>query len=210
MTRSGASAETSKKIPELCLPVPLEMYVKTYLKTNCRFKRNRLPSHLRRSFCALAIAGASLTLPSAEAGGPEHPGPENGTFNSCYHFVNFQQAGPNMIETVYTFSIDSAVTGTFTGSLVLTERDVIHPGGSITFEGSGFFWSECGTLRFTYAGTGNAQTDSESAHFEADQGTGCYAGVYADGTFQGNVTGPSQGCDITWAGTYKGFMHGGH
>ena len=199
-------SEISKEIPELCLPVPLEMYMKTNLKTNCWFNRNRLLSHVRRSFSALAIAGASLTLPSAEASGPERSVPVNGTFNSCYHVANVQQAGAN---TIYTFKIDSVVTGTFTGSLVLTERDVIRPDGSITFEGSGFFWSECGTLRFTYAGTGNAQTGSESAHFEADQGTGCYTGAHADGMFQGNVTGPSQGCDITGAGTYNGRMHGG-
>jgi len=125
--------------------------------------------------------------------------PHSGNFYPCFHIANVQQADPNTIETVYTFSIDSAVTGTFTGSLVLTERDVIHPGGYITFQGSGVFWSGCGTLRFTYADIGNINTGSESAHFVGSQGTGCYAGVHAEGTFQGNVTGPSEGCEITRA-----------
>ena len=133
--------------------------------------------------------------------------PASGNFYPCFHIANVQQTDPNTIETVYIFSIDSAVTGTFTGSLVLTERDVIHPAGHITFEGSGFFWCGCGTPRFTYAGIGNINTGSESAHFVCSQGTGCYASVHAEGTFQSNVTGPSQGCDVTEVGTYNGWIH---
>jgi hypothetical protein len=180
------------------------MYMKPNLKTNCWFSRNRLLSHLRRSFCGLAIVGASLTLPNGEAGGPEHHGQASGNFYPCFHIANVQQAGSN---TIYTFSVTSTFTGTFTGSSIGTERDVIRPDGSITFQGSGVFWSECGTFLFTYAGTGNAQTGSESAHFVGGQGTGCFNGMHAEGTFQGNLTGPSQGCDITGAGTYNGHIH---
>ena len=187
-----------KKIPELWFPVPLVMCMKTYYW----FNRNRFLSHLRTSFCALAIVGASLTLPSAEASTPE---PASGAFSTCYHITSIRYAGPN---TIITFNIVSTVTGTFTGSLIGTERDVIHPDHSITFEGSAIFTdeSECGALLFTYTGTGNAQTGSESAHFVAGQGSGCYAGVHVEGTFEGNLV-PAQGCDVAGAGTYNGQFH---
>ena len=40
------------------------------MKTYSWLNQNRFLSHLRTSFCALAIVGASLTLPSAEAADP--------------------------------------------------------------------------------------------------------------------------------------------
>jgi hypothetical protein len=201
-----------KKIPELWLPVPLEMYMKTNLKTNYWFNRNLLLSHLRkpkikqhlrRSFCALVIVGASLTLPSAEAG---QPGSASGAFYPCFHVTSVRQVGPN---TIYTFSVTATFTGTFTGSSIGTERDVIHPDGSITFEGSAVFTdqTECGSFLFTYTGTGNAQTGSESAHVVGGQGSGCYAGVHAEGTFQGNLIPGSGDCDVAGAGTYDVQFH---
>ena len=123
--------------------------------------------------------------------------PASGNFYPCFHIANVQQTDPNTIETVYTFSIDSAVTGTFTGSLVLTERDVIHPDGSITFDGSAIFVSaySCGTLVFSYTGKGNVNTHQESGHFVGSQGTGCLAGIYSVGTFEGVLGAVRGGCD---------------
>jgi len=170
------------------------------MKTNCWFNRNRLLSHLQRSFCALAIAGASLTLPSAEAG---RPGPANGNFNPCFVVTNVQQAGPNRI---ITFSVTATLTGTLTGTAIFTERDVIHPDGSITFQGSGVFTdqTECGSFLATYTGIGSAVDGSESAHFVGGQGSGCFAGVHAEGTFQGNLVPASGECDVAGEGTYSG------
>src|SRR3977135_4073789 len=173
------------------------------MKTNYWFNRNRLLSHLRTSFCALAIVGTSLTLPSAQADRPEHHGRVSGNFYPCFHIANVQQAGQN---TIYTFSVTATFTGTFTGSAIITERDVIHPDGSTRLQGSGVFWSDCGTFLFTYTGTGNAQTGSESAHFVGGQGTGCFRGIHTEGMFEGNLTAASQGCDITGTGTYNGHI----
>jgi hypothetical protein len=178
------------------------MYMKANLKINW-FNRNRLLSHLRRSFCALAVIGASSMLPSAEADRPEHHGRVSGNFYPCFHIANVQQAGRN---TIYTFSVTATFTGTFAGSAIITERDVIHPDGSTRLQGSGVFWSDCGTFLFTYAGTGNAQTGSESAHFVGGQGTGCFQGIHTEGMFEGSLTTGSQGCDITGTGTYKGHI----
>ncbi len=169
------------------------------MKTNCWFNRNRLLSHLRTSFCALAIVGASLTLPSAEAGPPE---PASGTFSPCFHITSVRQAGP---DTIVTFSVTATLTGTLTGSAIFTERDVIHPDGSVTFQGSGVFTDQsgCGSFLATYTGTGSNVDGSESAHVVGGQGTGCYTGVHAEGTFQGNLVPSSGDCDVAGAGTYN-------
>jgi hypothetical protein len=172
------------------------------MKTNYWFNRNLL-LQLRRSFYALSILGTLLTLPNAQAGKPE---PASGGFNPCFNITNIQQAGPN---TIITFSVTVTFTGTFTGSSIGTERDVIHPDGSITFKGSGVFTdqSDCGTFLFTYAGTGSAVNGSESAHFVGGQGSGCLAGVHTEGMFQGNLAGPNVGCAIAGEGTYSGQVH---
>jgi hypothetical protein len=157
------------------------------------FNQNRLLSHLRRSFCALAIAGASSTLPSAEAGTPF---PASGTYSPCFVQIGeSQQVGQN---TIKTYSVSAPVEGTFYGSLIEgTERDVIHPDGSVTFDGSAVFISaySCGTLIFSYTGKGNINTHEESGHFVGSQGTGCLAGIYSVGTFHGYLGAVREGCD---------------
>ncbi len=185
------------------------------MKTNCWFNQNRFLSHLRRSFWALAIAGASLTLPSAEADPP--PATVEGTFSPCFNIISFQQAGPN---TVITFHVTARVEGAFTGCLEGTERDVIHPDGYITFQGSAIFTSSVGTgtLQYTYTGEGNANPDEtvhglqpgeENAHFVAGQGSDDLAGVNVWGTFHGFLVPGGEGCSgegcyVAGAGTYTG------
>jgi hypothetical protein len=44
----------------------------------------------------------------------------------------------------------------------------------------------------------------ESAHFVGGQGTGCYAGVHAEGTFEGDLVPASGDCDVAGVGTYNG------
>ena len=170
------------------------------MKTNYWFNRNRLLSHLRRSFCALTIVGALLALPSVEAG---IPGPASGGFNPCFNFAGPpSQAGSN---TIITFNVTAQLTGTFTGSAIITERDIIHPDGTITLHGSGIFTDQsgCGTFLFTYSGKGSALDGSESARIVGGQGTGCFAGLHTEGTFQGNLVGPSAQCAVAGAGTYN-------
>jgi len=191
------ASEAPENYSELWLSVLLEMY----MKTNCWFNRNRLLIHLPGSFYVLAIAVASLTLTSAEAG---QPGPASGGFNPCFNFAGPpSQAGPN---TIISFNVTATFTGTFTGSAVITERDIIHPDGSITLQGSGIFTDQagCGTFLFTYSGKGSAVDGSESAHFVGGRGTGCFAGLHTEGTFQGNLVGPSGQCAVAGQGTYSG------
>ena len=175
------------------------------MKTNSWFNRNRLLSHLRRSFCALAIAGASLTLLSAEAGGP--PLPVIGEFFPCFKLAGApRQVGENLI---FTFDVGGTGTGAFAGSLINgTEMDVVHRDGSITLQGSLDFSGSLnggppGTLHFTYEGIGNFYTHHESLRAVGRQGTEGLAGVYAQITLEGDLIGTCAG-DFGGHGFYTG------
>ena len=177
------------------------------MKTNCWFNQNRLLSHLRGSFFALAIAGALLTLPSAGAGTPV---PASGEFFPCFNYAGPpRQVGENLI---ITFNISNwrTSTGTLIGSAEGTELDVVHRDGSITLHGSILFTGSVngrsGTMLFTYEGIGNAVTGHENLRFVGRQGTGDLAGVYAQLTAEGDVGAPNPGCDLSGAGTYNGHI----
>ncbi len=175
------------------------------MKTNCWFNQNRFLSYLRRSSCALAIVGASLTLPSAEAGSPVQSA--IGQFFPCFNFAGPpRQVGENLI---IRFNVTGTGTGTFAGSFIGTELDVVHRDGSITLEGSLLFTgsvngSNTGTLLFTYTGIGNANTGHENLRAVGRQGTLGLAGVYAEITLEGDVGAPSPGCYASGAGNYTG------
>jgi hypothetical protein len=193
------ASEDPENYAELWLPVPLEMY----MKTNCWFDRNRFLSHLRGSFCALAIVGAALTLPSAEAGGPQ---PASGGFNPCFHYAGPpRQAGENLI---IRFNVAATTTGTYTGSTIGIELDIVHPDGSITLHGTAIFTGSVGgrsgTLLFTYTGNGSAVTGHENLHFVGRQGTDGLTGVHVEGTIEGDLVPGAGGCDVAGAGTYTG------
>src|SRR5439155_6130745 len=171
------------------------------------FNRNRLLSHLRTSFCALTIAGASLTLPSAEALEPRaRPMPASGEFFPCFNFASPpRQVGDNLI---ITFNVSGPATGTFTGSSTGTELDVVHRDGSITLHGTLLFTGSIngrsGTLLLSYEGIGNAVTGHETLRFVGREGTGDLAGIYANVTAEGDVGAPSPGCYASGAGNYTG------
>src|SRR5437660_12824032 len=98
------------------------------MKTYYWFNRNRFLSHLRTSFCALAIVGASLTLPSAEA---DRPGTITGGFAPCFNFLSVEYfppgSGPQDFRTaIITFNVTAEITGDFIGQLEGTDADVIH------------------------------------------------------------------------------------
>ena len=177
------------------------------MKTYYWLTQNRFLSHLRTSLCVLAIVGALLTLPSAEAGGP--PLPANGGFFPCFVQTSAHQVGENFIVT-FNISNWRTSTGTLIGSAEGTEMDVVHPDGSITLHGSFLFTGSVedrsGTMVFSYEGIGNAVTGHETLRFVGRQGTGDLAGAYANITAEGDVVppDPNSGCDLQGAGTYTG------
>src|SRR5919197_3302321 len=167
--------------------------------------RSQLISHLRTSFWALAIAGASLILPRAEASPPQ---PASGEFVPCVNYAGPpRQVGENLI---ITFNITVTVTGTFTGSFTGAELDIVHRDGSITKQGSALFTgsvtgrSGTGTLHLSFEGIGNAVTGYETLRVTGAQGTGALSGVYLELTVEGDVGAPNPGCAFSGTGTYNG------
>jgi len=175
------------------------------MKTYSWLVQNRFLSHLRTSACALAIAGASLTLPSAEAGGSP-PVTITGGFFPCFTYAGPpRQVGENII---VTFNVTVDATGALTGQGVGTELDIIHPDGSISLHGTSLFTGSLnggpeGTLLFTYNGIGNAVTGHENLRIVGRQGTGGLAGVHFQGTAEGDLGGDCDG-DFGGQGTYNG------
>jgi hypothetical protein len=164
--------------------------------------KQNIIQQLRRTFFALAIIGALLALPRAEAGPPV---PASGSWTDCQNITDFRSVGRNLI---ITWDVTFNFTGTFTGTWVGTERDVIYPEGpyAATFTGSGLFTSSdnTGTVVMTYQGLASSDTEA-IAYWVVDQGTGSLAGVHGHGTFQHIVeTGPTDGCDDTFTGDYSG------
>src|SRR5439155_23606868 len=108
------------------------MKAKTREENSKIMNKPNIKQQLRRGFFALAIVGALLTLPNAQAQ------PIPATFNStdCEHVISVRTVGPN---TIITLSETGCFHGTFEGTWVGTERDVIHPNGTVTIQASGVF-----------------------------------------------------------------------
>ena len=182
------------------------------MKTYSWLNQNRFLSHLRTIFCVLAILGVPLAFPSSAADRAERatstPESASGQFFPCFNYAGPpRQVGENLI---ITFNISGTATGTFTGSSIGTELDVVHPDGSITLHGTLLFTgsvnARSGTLLLTYEGIGNAVTGHETLRFVGRQGTGDLAGVYANLTAEGDVGAPEPGCDLSGVGTYTGHV----
>jgi Protein of unknown function (DUF3224) len=175
------------------------------MKTYYLFSRNRFRSHLRRSFFALSIAGAALTLPGAEAGPPVTV---TGGFFPCFTYAGPpHQVGENII---VTFNVVVDATGALTGQGVGTELDIIHRDGSITLHGTSLFTGSLnggpeGTLLFSYTGIGNAVTGHENLRIVGRQGTDGLPGVHFQGTAEGDLGGACDG-DFGGQGTYDGHV----
>ena len=97
------------------------------MKTYYWLNRNRFLSHLRTSFCALAVIGSLLTLPTAEASAPE---PASGEFFPCFTYAGPpRQVGDNAI---VTFNVTTTADWHPRSDLLEgTELDVVHRDGSI-------------------------------------------------------------------------------
>jgi hypothetical protein len=142
-------------------------------KPNIKQSRDRVFSVL--AVVGALTVGALCTLPNAEAG---QPVPATGYSVDCEHVISQESRGPN---TIITLSITACFHGTFEGTLVGTERDVIHPNGTVTGQASGVFSGtvngRSGTCVFSLevnVGVAN--------HWVVDQGTGDLAGLSGQGT----------------------------
>jgi len=147
-----------------------------------------IKQQLRRAFFALTIVGALFTLPKAQASPPvSASGIE--TDRECV--IENVTNGPN---TITTLNIKADFTGTLTGTVCGTERDVGFPDGSTTMHATGVFTGtvagRSGTAVLTLIG--EAGRGSPGGRFGGvgaavswvmDQGTGGLAGVHGQGAF---------------------------
>ena len=149
----------------------------------------KIKQQLRRGFFALAIVGALLTLPKAQA----QSIPASGSTTDCEHIISVRTAGPS---TIITSSITTCFHGTFEGTWVGTERDVIHPNGTLTGQASGVF-----------SGTVNGRSGTcvfslevnvpHTNHRVVDQGTGDLAGLHGQGTIPVDAIENGPGCPVS-------------
>ncbi len=137
----------------------------------------KIKQQLRRGFFALAIVGALLTLPKAQA----QPIPASGSTTDCEHIISVRTA--------------ACFHGTFDGTWVGTERDVFRADGTGTVQGSGVFSGtvngRSGTMVFSYQVS--ISRNGEVTHWVVDQGTGGLAGLHGQGTDQ-EVSENGPGC----------------
>jgi Protein of unknown function (DUF3224) len=151
-----------------------------------------IKQQLRRSFFALAIVGALLTLPNAQAA---HSIPASGSTADCEHVISQQIVGS---DTITILEITVCFHGTFEGTWVGTERDLFHADGTGTIQGSGFFSGTVngrfGTVVFSYHVS--ITPNGDVTHWVVNQGTGDLVGLSGQGTFQNDIeNGP--GCPVS-------------
>jgi Protein of unknown function (DUF3224) len=152
-----------------------------------------IKQHLRRGFFALAIVGALLTLPKAQA----QPVPAIFHSTDCEHVISVQTVGPT---TIITLSETVCLhDGTFEGGGPATERDVIHPNGTVSIQASGVFSGtvngRSGTCVFSLVAS--LTPNGDVTHWVVDQGTGDLAGLHGQGTTQGDAIEHGLGCPVS-------------
>jgi hypothetical protein len=137
----------------------------------------KIKQQLRRGFFALAIVGALLTLPNAQA----RPMPASGTTTDCEHVISQQTFGS---DTITILEITACFHGTFEGTWVGTERDVFHADGTGMVYASGFFSGTVNGLSGTvvFSVQVSITPNAEVSHWEVNQGTGDLAGLHGHGT----------------------------
>ena len=132
------------------------------------------------------------------------------TYTACETITSSHSAGGN---TLLSGSDAFSWNGTFTGSFVATEHDVLFADGSLHFQGRGTFTGlvdgKAGSFVDTFDGL--AQPDgSFSGHWAAGQASGDLRGFHAEGDLVGVSAGPAAGCDVPFAGSFSGEMHFTH
>jgi hypothetical protein len=149
----------------------------------------KIKQQLRRGIFALAIFGALLTLPKAQA----QPIPAIFHSTDCEHVISVQTVGPN---TIITLSETGCFHGTMEGTWVGTERDVIHPNGTVSIQASGVFSGTVNGRSGTCVTSAavSLTPNGDVTHWVVDQGTGDLAGLHGQGTNPTDAIEHGPGC----------------
>jgi hypothetical protein len=166
------------------------MKAKTRKANSKNMNKPNIKQQLRRGFFALAIVGALLTLPKAQA----RPIPVRGSSTDCEHVISQQIFGS---DTITILEITTCFHGTLDGTGVGTERDLFHADGTGAILGISFFSGtvngRSGTMVLTYQVS--ITPNGNVSHWMVDQGTGDLAGVHGQGTTQ-VVSENGPGCPV--------------
>jgi hypothetical protein len=145
--------------------------------------KSTLRKHLRRSFCMLAMVGALIALPSAQAA---RPMPASGSFTTCIPVPDVHTVGN--ITVIVRSGESITLTGTLNGTVMGTEELVVYPNGNLNVSISGTFTGtvsgQSGTVQFNGSGTivpGNYNTGT--LYWVIGQGTLGLADLHGQGTF---------------------------
>jgi hypothetical protein len=175
-------------------------------KGNPIMNKQNIKHQMRRTFSALAAAGALFTLPSATG---DTRLMATGSWTDCEHVISVT---PYPGYDVVTLNITSTYTGTFDGTWVGTEEDVVYPDGYFTVHAEGTFTGSVagssGTVRLTYYAavppTGGI-TPKPGSPWYVDQGTGALAGLRGKGMWVDfHHLGPTPECDDSFSSRYVG------
>lgn len=157
-----------------------------------------------RKLCAvLAAAGLGVLLP-APAWAASGPQQASGTIflTAPPVIISTQAADGN---TIVVYTLDGMMTGTFAGPFTETDREVLHPDGSVTIEGKGMQSGKlgtCGTGTVPFVTEAQGTTASVSGRFQTiDQA----ASTSAPMTTQSVDTLVFN--SVTGLGTYTGTYH---
>ena len=159
-----------------------------------------------RKMCAL-FAAAGLAVGLAVLPGPawaaSSPLPASGTFLVTSATVNSVSTADG--NTIVVLTVSGISTGTFDGSFIETDREVVHPGGIVTEQGKGMqsgTLGTCGTgsAPFTAGFTGNGTTASGRIQF-VDQAASTSTPMKIQSVLRFTFN------DITGEGTYTGTYH---
>jgi hypothetical protein len=175
--------------------------------------KQKIKQHLRRAFFALAMVGALLVLPPANADRPQHPGTASGDVVACEQLTDVTYIGNLEIDTL---SACATFSGTFNGTLEGTETDTIHPDGSLFVQFTGVFngsvaGSPVGSAVLTAIGTGGFHGHSAMSLTNViGQGSGGLVGLHALVTLGLPIDSPPPPdtcgltCDFSFTTQYSG------
>jgi len=151
----------------------------------------------------ILLAALLLAMATPLAGTTAHaaaPGTSSGSFQFANSVVNdSRSAGPN---TFYTLTNTITTTGTFVGTLVCHERQLVKANGAAESHDRCVFTGRVdghsGTAVLGIQSSGAADGTSHGHFAVRSGGTGGLAGLRGQGTFAGKADG---------SGTYSGKFH---
>jgi hypothetical protein len=164
----------------------------------------RIMKRVSAAVTAAGVAAAGLAVlfsgPAWAAGTPQ---PASGTFLVTSATVNSVRTADG--NTIVVLTVSGITTGTLNGSFTETDRETIHPDGSVTEQGEGM---QSGTLGTCGAGsapyvagfTGNGTTATGRIQF-TDQAASTSAPMKIQSILRFTFN------DVTGAGSYTGTYH---